>query len=53
METLNTKKYLTHYFILPKEGSPDNTKVGTQEYSDRSTSHAIEGLLHLRRLKGI
>lgn len=49
----NISRYLTHYYIFPKEGSPDNTLVGTEEHSERFTSHITEGLLHLRRLKGI
>ena len=53
MKKLDMQKYLTHYFILPREGSPDNAITGSKECTERFSQHAIEGLLHLRRLKGI
>ncbi|HEY9617569.1 MAG TPA: hypothetical protein V6C78_05910 [Crinalium sp.] len=53
MSTLNLNRYLTYYYILPKEGSPDTTQLGTREHSDRFSSHATEALRHIRRLRGI
>ena len=53
MQKLDMKKYLANYFALPREGSPNLASTNTKECTERFVDHAMEGLLHLRRLKGI
>lgn len=52
-QKLDMKKYLAHYFALPREGSPNPSSTNAKECTERFSDHAAEGLLHLRRLKGI